>query len=89
MDQEIHIASVVVYVQPEHQTSVRSCLQDAPGAEIRAEADGKLIVILETESTRRTVEAMDAIRELPGVVEVVLVYQHAEPASALAQEVQS
>ncbi|GIZ51569.1 chaperone NapD [Noviherbaspirillum aridicola] len=88
MEAEIHIASVVVYVLPAERLSVRSCIEAVPGADIHGEADGKLIVTLETESTKKTLDIMDAIRALPGVADVVLVYQHAELASALEQEVQ-
>jgi nitrate reductase NapD len=88
MEQEIHIAGIVVSVWPELQQSVRSCLEQAPGIEVHAEAAGKLVATLEIAGTKRAAEVMDAIRELPGVVDVALVYQHAEPASALEQEVQ-
>jgi nitrate reductase NapD len=88
MEAESHIASIVVFVQAEERLSVRSCIEAVPNAEIHADADGKLIVTLETESTRKTVAIMDAIRALPGVLDTVLVYQHAEPLSALEEEVQ-
>jgi len=88
MEAEIHIASIVVFVQADHRLSVRSCIEDVPNAEIHGEADGKLIVTLETENTKKTVAIMDAIRALPGVLDTVLVYQHAEPLSALEEEVQ-
>lgn len=88
MEAEIHIASIVVFVQADQRLSVRSCIEDVPNAEIHADADGKLIVTLETENTRKTVAIMDAIRALPGVLDTVLVYQHAEPLSALEEEVQ-
>jgi periplasmic nitrate reductase NapD len=88
MEQEIHIAGVVVYAQPAHLDSIRSCIDVVPGAEVCAsDASGKLVVTLETETTRRAVDIMDAMRALPGVLDVVLVYQHAEPLSALDQEV--
>lgn len=89
MEAEIHIASIVVFVQPDHRLSVRSCIEDVPNAEIHADAEGKLIVTLETDNTRKTVAIMDAIRALPGVLDTVLVYQHAEPLSAFEEEVQS
>lgn len=88
MEQEIHIAGVVVYVQPAHLVSVKSCIQLVPGAEVPADnGEGKLVVTLETESTKRTLDIMDAIRALPGVLDVALVYQHAESIAALQQEV--
>jgi len=87
MEQEIHIAGIVVYAQPAQFDSIKSCIAEVPGADIHAGAEGKLIVTLETENTKRSLDYMDAIRALPGVIDVVLVYQHAEPMSALDQEV--
>ncbi|WP_052452316.1 chaperone NapD [Noviherbaspirillum autotrophicum] len=84
MEQEIHIAGVVVYAQPAYLESIKSCIAAVPGAEIHADSGGKLVVTLETESTKRTLDIMDAMRALPGVIDVVLVYQHAEPLSELA-----
>jgi nitrate reductase NapD len=86
MEPEVHIAGVVVYAQPAHLDSITSCISAIPHAEVHGrDAEGKLVVTLETESTRRTVDYMDAIRALPGVIDVVLVYQHAEPLAALEQ----
>jgi len=88
MEQEILIAGVVVYTQPAQLGSIKSCIAEVPYAEIHAEdPHGKLIVTLETEGTKRTLDTMDAMRALPGVLDVVLVYQHTEPVSALDQEV--
>ena len=87
MEQEIHIAGIVVYAQAAELDSVRSCIEAVPGADIHAVESGKLVVTLETESTKRALDIMDAIRALPGVLDVVLVYQHAEPVAALDQEV--
>lgn len=84
MEQEIHIAGVVLYAQPAHLDSIKSCLAAVPGADLHAESGGKLVVTLETDSTKRTLDIMDALRALPGVIDVVLVYQHAEPLSALS-----
>jgi periplasmic nitrate reductase NapD len=88
MEAEVHIASVVVYARPEEHVSIRSCLEVVPGLEIHLDIGGKIIVTIETESTRKTVDIMEAVRALPGVIDVVLIYQHAEPLSALEQEVQ-
>ena len=88
MEKEVHIAGIVVHAQPEHLDSVRSCIADVPGAEIHGgDAEGRLIVTLEADSAKRTVGIMDAIRALPGVLNVSLVYQHAEPLAAIDQEV--
>lgn len=89
-DREVHIAGIVVHVRPGDVAAIRKQIPLIPSAEIHAASeDGRLIVTLEADSARRTVDYMDAIRALPGVLNVVLVYQHAEPASALDEEIES
>lgn len=89
MEKEAHIAGVVVYALPAYVEAAKAHITSLPLAQVHAvSADGKLIVTLETESTKRTLDYMDAIRALRGVVDVALVYQHAEPLWALEQEVQ-
>jgi periplasmic nitrate reductase NapD len=89
MEQEVHIAGIVVFVQPPSIDAVVSCIRSIPSATIHAGTpEGKLVVTLETDSTRRTLDYMDAIRTLPGVVDLALVYQHAEPLDALNEEIE-
>jgi len=88
MEQEVHIAGVVVYAQPALLDSVLSCIGEIPGADVHGtDASGKAVITLETDSARRAVDYMDAMRSLPGVLNVALVYQHAEPLAAIDQEV--
>jgi periplasmic nitrate reductase NapD len=90
MEQEVHIAGIVVHAMPEQLATIKARIVSLPAAEIHAVSnDGKLVVTLETESTKRILDYMDAIRALPGVVDVALVYQHAEPLTALNQEIPS
>ena len=89
MEQEVHIAGIVVYSHPAQIDAVAASVAVVPSATVHARsAAGKLVVTLETDSTKRTLDYMDAIRALPGVIDVVLVYQHAEPLSALEQEIE-
>ena len=86
---EAHIAGIVVYAYPQRIDVVVSCIHALPCATVFVTTpDGKIIVTLETDSTRRTLDHMDAIRALDGVASVAMVYQHAEPASALEQEIE-
>jgi len=90
MEQEVHIAGIVVHALPAHLAATKARIASLPAAEVHAAStDGKLIVTLETDSTRRILDYMDAIRALQGVVDVALVYQHAEPLTALDQEIPS
>lgn len=86
--EEVHIGGVIVYCRPDRIDAAKARIGSLPGAQLHAEsADGKLVLTLETDSTRSTLDCMDAIRALPGVLDVCLVYQHAEPLSAMEQEV--
>ncbi|MGE5649625.1 chaperone NapD [Noviherbaspirillum sp. UKPF54] len=90
MPQEIHIAGIVIHARAAELRAIRSYLALLPGAQVHAVSDeGKLVATLETDSTKRTVDYMDAIRALRGVLNVALVYQHAEPSSALDEEVET
>lgn len=90
MEQEIHIAGIVVFAQPQQLDTVTACIRAIPSAAIHAASpDGKLVVTLETDSTIQTLDYMNAMRALPGVVDVALVYQHAEPLDALEQEIET
>lgn len=89
MDQEVHIAGIVIFTRPPSANAVASSIRAIPAATVHASsADGKLIVTLETGSAGRMLDYMDALRALPCVVTVALVYQHAEPLAALEQEME-
>lgn len=87
MPAEIHIAGIIVHANPARTAEIRAQLALLPHTLVHAvEADGRMVVTLEAESAPRTLDAMDAIRALPGVYNVALVYQHAEPANAMDEE---
>ena len=87
MAAEIHIAGIIVHARPENSGEVRAQLAILPRCIVHAvEEDGRMIVTLEADSAPRALDAMDAIRALPGVLNVALVYQHAEPANSMDEE---
>ncbi|MCE3264548.1 MAG: hypothetical protein K0R43_3627 [Pseudoduganella sp.] len=89
MAAESHIAGIIVHTSPASTAQVRAQLAVLPRTLVHAaESDGRMIVTLEAESAPRILDAMDAIRALPGVHNVALVYQHAEPATAMDEELQ-
>ena len=86
MSEEIHIAGIVVATARAHTEDIKNMLAILPGTVIHTVAeDGRMVVTLETTSTVATLDGMDAIRALPGVINVALVYQHAEPAAAMEE----
>lgn len=87
MAAEIHIAGIIVHARRAQAAEVRAQLAILPRCIVHAaEEDGRMVVTLEAESAPRTLDAMDAIRALPGVLNVALVYQHAEPATSMDEE---
>lgn len=83
---EIHIAGLIVAVSRPYADQVRGNLAHLPRTIVHATAtDGRMVVTLETDSTQATLDCMDAIRALPGVLDVALVYQHSEPAAAMEE----
>ena len=89
MTDEIHIAGVIVSTARQQAAAVRAQLALLPKAIVHtASDDGRMIVTLETGSTVATLDHMDAIRALPGVFSVALVYQHAEAATAMDEVIE-
>ena len=89
MYDEVHIAGVIVHAAAAEVAAVKRHLALLPKTQVHAAgADGRLVVTIETDSTQRTLDCLDAVRALPGVFNVALVYQHAEDAAAMDEEVQ-
>lgn len=89
MTDEIHIAGIVVHARHDSIPAIRAHLAVLPRAIVHAvDEEGRMVVTLEADSAPHTLAAMDAIRGLPGVCNVILVYQHVEPATAMDEEIQ-
>ena len=88
MELEVHIAGLLVQAQPEQRRRVVKELSDLPGTEVHASGKaGKLVVVCECDSDDELVALIGRIRDLPGVLNVALVYQHVESAEAMKEEV--
>jgi len=75
MGSEIHIASLIVQVQPGHLASVRDWLAGQPGAEIRGEDEaGKLVVVLESKGEQPILDLIEATEAREGTLNANLIY---------------
>lgn len=84
--EEIHIVSCVVRLRPQDMAAVAATIEQSSCCEIFAHhPDGKLVVVLEMANSAEIMERIDAIRELPGVLSVELIYQHAEAATTMQE----
>jgi len=72
---EVHISSLIVHVAPEHLAAIRTQIESFDNAEIYGDSpQGKIIVVLETENQGFVTETIDAINNMPNVLNVALVY---------------
>ena len=83
---ELHIASCVARVRPEAMVSAIDRIEAVIGCAVSArDVIGKVVVVLEGASTGALLDQMDQIRNIPGVLNVEMVYQHAEEESVMKE----
>lgn len=88
MSDELHIASLVVHVVPATLASVAQAVAVIDGMIVNGtHPSGKLVVTLEGPSAASVLDRVTLIQQLEGVINVSLVYQHAEAWHSLNQEV--
>lgn len=76
MNGSLHISSLVIQARPERLAEVREAIS-ARGAEIPAsDPDGKLVVVLETDSERKITDFLNEVSVMPGVLSANLVFHH-------------
>ncbi|WP_371234676.1 chaperone NapD [Pseudomonas sp. QE6] len=75
MPESIQIASLIVHTRPELLDAVKTNLQCLPHLEVHQQSpQGKLVVVLEAEHEQSILDNLDAIQNLPGVLNAVLIY---------------
>ena len=83
---ELHIASCVARVRPESMEVAIGSIETAIGGVISARnAIGKVVIVIEGASTGALLDQMEQIRQIPGVLNVEMVYQHAEDESVMKE----
>ncbi|WP_105901019.1 chaperone NapD [Vibrio gangliei] len=76
---EVHISSLVVHVMPEHLAAIKSTIESFDGTEIYGEsAEGKLVVVIETQNQGYITDTIDAINQLDHVLSTALVFHQIE-----------
>lgn len=75
MPAELHVSSLAVLARPERAAAVGAAIPALEGAEVHLTSPGgKIVVTLETENERQVLDRIEAIRALPGVLNVALVF---------------
>ncbi|MCU4676703.1 chaperone NapD [Catenovulum sp. 2E275] len=71
---ECHISSLIVYLEPEQQNQICHRLGAVEGCEVHAAEQGKVIITLEADSQKQLAGLMDSITLIKGVIQSVPVY---------------
>lgn len=71
----LHIASLIVHVQPAEQEQLKTWLLSHSGVEIHGENDqGKLVVVMETYDHQNILDLIDTVPGQEGALNAALVY---------------
>lgn len=81
---ELHIASFVVQHRHEAADSLAATMAEHGGLELVRTDGVRSIVLCECEDQYALIDRIEALRAVPGVLNVSLVCHHAEPRAALA-----
>jgi periplasmic nitrate reductase NapD len=87
VDEELHIASMVVHAPPARLAGVFDQIKNLPGACIHGTSGiGKLVVTLETSSAEEMSQRVMDIQRMDGVFSAALVYQCADRLEVMNEE---
>lgn len=88
-EEEVHIAGALVHTRPPHTLDACAAMSQLPDVEVvQISPEGRAVLVLEGPSARAIVDTLEQIRTLDGVLNVALVYQHAESATAMQEEME-
>jgi nitrate reductase NapD len=86
---EAHIVGLVVRAHPESVDRVTRSLRNVAGAQVHvATSDGRCVVTIEAAHAEEIADRVCRIQTMEGVLAAALVYQHAEAATAMDEEVE-
>lgn len=80
LDDNLHVASIVVHAQPAMLDPVSAWLEQQSGTEIYGRDDqGKLVVVIESHNSQDVLDVIDNVQLQPGVLNAALVYHELVP----------
>ena len=80
---EVHIASFVVQHRPDAAPALAAKIRESGDMELARSGEFRSIVLCECENQYAILDRIDELRAISGVLNVLLVYHHAEPREAL------
>jgi len=83
MNNELHISSLLVHINPEKSATIETTINLLEGAEfVTVSEQGKAIVLIEAPSQKVIMQVIEHINELDGVLNTGLVYHEVEKKDA-------
>jgi len=77
--QEVHISSLIIHVQPEFMAEVKTKISAIPEAEIYGDSEeGKIITVLETANQKFVTDIIDRINNFDHILSTSLVFHQIE-----------
>ena len=84
---EVHIASFVIQHRDDAMPALEAMIALHADLELALRSDTRSVVLCESGDRHRVMERVDQLNAVPGVLNVLLVYHHAEPSAALDEPV--
>ena len=82
---DIHIASFVIQHRDTAGGALAAMIREHADLDLALAGGTRSVVICESADRHAVMERVDQLQAVPGVLNVLLVYHHAEPAPALAE----
>ena len=82
-DEEVHIASFVVQHRDDAGAALAAMVAAHADLELAVPGPNRSVVLCETADRHAVMDRVDRLRDVPGVLNVLLVHHHAEPRHAL------
>jgi len=73
------ICSVVVYTKPEATLKVSATIEGMPHCEVMGAESGRIVVVIDVRNRQKMSDAIMALNDVEGVVNVSLIYEYFEP----------
>lgn len=81
--EDVHIASFVVQHRAEAADAMAAHIAGSDDMELALRGEFRSVVLCECDNQYLVLDRIEALRALPGVLNVSLVYHHAEPGESL------
>jgi nitrate reductase NapD len=86
---DIHIASFVIQHRDTAGDALAAMIREHADLDLALAGGTRSVVICESADRHAVMECVDQLQAVPGVLNVLLVYHHAEPAHALDEPLPS